>query len=1601
VPGTIEYQKAKLKSRSLGGETYRALQKEERRQEKLIKAVTGKSKNVELRATKGGVVRGVSEKRSKSALGAEPLVTGPRNNQTPTLAGLNRLSKAPGVPGQQRKIERARARTQDVVRQTKPVPLAPYRKGYRPKPTIEQRAQVAQAKAQTPPKEIGANRKLPKPKVKQYAFKQQRRQIAFADRKNRKVVANPRASLKARNRAAEELIKTGAARGETESQYQRRRKAERRRVALAKRAGGIDSVSLPRSEKLTLAKAKKAALKPFADVGKALTKIGPASRDPKKISQDWGLPGAAGKAAVGLGAASVEPIVSAAKGDKKAFATVSRAGVATPKQQGKDYGSLALKVPVYTAQAIAENPDEQLTRLAKDTGDMLKSIPAGVLMAVEQGPETVWEQIKKDYSRRYGPLLEGRDKEFRERLKREGVTSEVLDSLTAITIVGKGAGTAAQGLAKSGRLGQGAQRIALRAPARKGNVRAVLDEGPVKPSKNFFANVVLRGVDTARGARAARERRLDIESGGKRKVSERTARADEIRAITGEGVPVPALQPSKKAARKPLGGGESVRVSGDAGVYAATRLRDRGVVEELGLKPAEVRGLRNSLDAALTREGLKLGQKNPGQSKIGLDLDLPENQVAALERVLDSKAAVVRRPTGDAIRTVEMPKTKLGKLRQDVRLGAEAQVVPKFFDSRFIGQSATIRRKIARLASAAYVSMRVEQREWEKQFGKRLRELSEDEQKGFFYAQAFGIRTPEQARAYLGPHRDAILRTREELKQWESEKDLITGDLWQVFNEVPRIDEILKAPEKVFTPKLAQFADDMRVEARRLGRMDPGLRGGRRQMKMAEMGSQARMLGVRLEDYAEDVDNPTRAEVQAYIRDAEIKRREAGLENPGFFRGEGDDNTPYSLWAVGGTRAVQTDKRKRFVLTDYGASNTDPQAFARGMMNNIKRRYNWNKTADLFEMFASPIYRDMAPAQLARALRNSDIDPDEVVAWSSRLYENRESEIAAAIRQAERDAPDDALGISRANLDLGDNPQDGQARVREAIEASVLAGGDTPLVAQLEARAAATAPGRATPSGAFEETKWTLIPKAAYEEIFDATKPSGAGLRTLGVLQGKVSRVLLANPVWLQFQVASNAFLTGLVDGTGPLTFIKAQVWWNKLPEDIKQAVSPYVGIHRWYDDQNRIGASRFKRGPLNDLVDTYRGWKTTPFWQRGTELNPLTAFFKVDNAQNNYFRRAVLYNRVKREAFKQMGEDMGMAIRLQKQILDSVNLKSLGPEEQMRYLLSRRDLIEEHAKHVDSVLGNWTSYTAFERRVMSRFLIFYGFIRFSTKLTFYTMPMKHPLTSEIMLKLGQMQNQELKRIFGADIPPWEVGNYYGKDGLIRIEAARLNPYFNLYQAIVGNSREQLVTDSNKKNQKYELGPKFGGLNPVTIFSYMPPYMALVADQLVQMQTGLGGKPWTTNSNASYKMLPVSPVGPKDRLQIIWNSVFRLSPYYRALEQVGLPGRAPNTPFGPLRGKQTTDSTWLTPNPVEYSRDDSDGRSRYRYNKKVMRDQAENVTDAVSETLLSGFKPTDGRPKIESAQKFEKDTAKKGKKKAKRKGSGPAFGGGGSGPAFK
>jgi hypothetical protein len=147
--------------------------------------------------------------------------------------------------------------------------------------------------------------------------------------------------------------------------------------------------------------------------------------------------------------------------------------------------------------------------------------------------------------------------------------------------------------------------------------------------------------------------------------------------------------------------------------------------------------------------------------------------------------------------------------------------------------------------------------------------------------------------------------------------------------------------------------------------------------------------------------------------------------------------------------------------------------------------------------------------------------------------------------------------------------------------------------------------------------------------------------------------------------------------------------------------------------------------------------------------------------------------------------------------------------EEKIRLLRQAEPQFEKIANHTDEWLGNYLRYTARERQYLKTALLFYGFLRWSIKFTFYTLPVKHPVATALMAKLGQLQNEEVIDLLAMQTVEQSGGNvtqaeaeaelrsggfadafgrvYITDDGKLKsIDLARVNPFTSALTNVMG-----------------------------------------------------------------------------------------------------------------------------------------------------------------------------------------------------------------------
>jgi hypothetical protein len=728
---------------------------------------------------------------------------------------------------------------------------------------------------------------------------------------------------------------------------------------------------------------------------------------------------------------------------------------------------------------------------------------------------------------------------------------------------------------------------------------------------------------------------------------------------------------------------------------------------------------------------------------------------------------------------------------------------------------------------------------------RNLHSLTKDERRGFALAHQFGATTVDAAK-------NLIRRRQRDIK---AHRETSGVTISKRRDQLPELQWLHDNAEKVFTPKLRQVVREEQARERRITARDPGVDLTQAQVRRYQPIAVA--LGI------ERAPGETHGQ---FLRRVNTEARSQGLERPGYLHSEERAKGVFATMALGGSKATNIPSRAYTgSLLRQGVESMDPNVHLQGIARGLKRRQQWNMVARNFERHSvdklqGKSMRNRDILSLTRDLENAGVDLGSVAFWNPRKF-----------YEASQRAARDTEGARAEELG-GDEVLHGSSDVHTALQRAV----ESPAEVL------------ANPDAFKDARGFSVVPTAVLKEIEGSVRPEGLASRVVDISRGKISRVLLGNPAWLTFQVASNAFLTGLA-GAGPIDALKAQRWWKGLSDAEKEALAPEIGVHGWYDEQTRLGATANNR-----LVNGYRAMKQTGMYQLAHKANPLDAIFRADNAQNNFFRKAVFYNQAKREAYRRMGDNSTRIIRAQQGIN---RVLKLDPRERITAAAKDPKVFEHHARAVRDFLGDYTSYTSRERARLGRYAMFYGFLRHSLRLTFYTLPVKHPLMTAIGLELGKMHDEELRKLFGVEPPVWEQANAYIKVGgkTKKFAIGRLNPFFNAVQ--------------------------FEG--PGSLVGLGTPLAAMAIDQIAH-QTVTFDQPWTVGGSGSYVMRG-KDVTAAQRAKIAIAEALHLSPYVRLAEKTGIPGVRK-----PLVGRQTSESSLLFPDPVQYKQGAAAGRNATR-----------------------------------------------------------------------
>jgi hypothetical protein len=715
-----------------------------------------------------------------------------------------------------------------------------------------------------------------------------------------------------------------------------------------------------------------------------------------------------------------------------------------------------------------------------------------------------------------------------------------------------------------------------------------------------------------------------------------------------------------------------------------------------------------------------------------LDRARAERQLKRVQRVKEDERAFVRPEEAAGIRQGEVvPLTRTGARLARTRRFQEEQ-----------GRSRTrMRRRQGEEVGASR---------------KATAQLNRPQQHAFAYGQ-MGLVSLDDPAKFV-----SHLERRE--RQIKAERDRqgtkIVGRRRRKHNDELRTIAYLKANvEQIVTPKFREVVKGEQARERRVAGTDPALATS--QAERARVQPQAEFLGVkprvRVEQEGRMAPAETAGEFASRVRQAAERE---GLSEPAYFRHQFEPfEQRRSDYALGtGSHGPSRGPRKRTGETfRTGQIDVRPEVFQQGLAKNIKRSEQWNFVIRNAEDNALPEVRSVSDPnhvydtskgvtlrEAKEIVDDSALDPSEVAfVHSGKL--RREAE-----KLESPDFEDDIAGITAQRFKESAKDYD---EAKSAIASS---------------------------DDVVDDAGWRIIPADIKKQQESVASQGAAGRIVRKYVKGLPSKLLLGtNPSWAILQVVNNQILAHL-GGVGNVDLAKSARFFRKYPE-ARAEVDDFLGATTFEAERTgtRIGAS----APSLKLIEEWRALKATPMLQRVGRNNPLDWLFRLDHHNNAIHRRAVAFDFLRGEAYRRMGNDVlgfGAAMKRLEHSFD------LGPEQQILELAKNPEVLEEAARHTDDLLGNFTRYSVAERKLLEQNVMFYGFLRFSLRFTLYTMPVKHPVVSNLLANLSRLHEREVRRLLGlkpGDPLPGGVlaSFYYIKGGkLQQIPLQRLNPAMNV-----------------------------------------------------------------------------------------------------------------------------------------------------------------------------------------------------------------------------
>ena len=532
-----------------------------------------------------------------------------------------------------------------------------------------------------------------------------------------------------------------------------------------------------------------------------------------------------------------------------------------------------------------------------------------------------------------------------------------------------------------------------------------------------------------------------------------------------------------------------------------------------------------------------------------------------------------------------------------------------------------------------------------------------------------------------------------------------------------------------------------------------------------------------------------------------------------------------------------------------------------------------------------------------------------------------------------------------------------------------------------------------------------VVPKEVAETVDGLTNALDSKVvRAFSIaIREKPARIMLGafNIPWLVSQFVSSPILAGLGGALNPMDIVGAIKFDRRLKREDPAAHAAWeaqIGIthgHGQWQDQTHLGDFKGD-GKLHEIAAFWRAYKQSAVGRRLHSANPFDAMFRLDEAQSNFWRRTVFHNRARKNAYQVMdqawqGADVAMERFFNRMTGSAVKTS----EDQFRLMADAGPEMLDAANHVNRFLGNYTKFSSHERLLLSRNIVFYGWLRHSIRLTLHTMPILHPVTANIIANIGRLGADEIKDLLGV---PQDttlamsqlIKMYTGEaDGRYDTEAkdlkeiagpAKVSPFLNIVtqlerpqQALGLVSPMVMILADNALNQSLYTGREWRIKGKST-----PPSS--------QRPSNYFGSHLSLLNPADYAIPGLTEGKPRNR--ILQRGIMKTAFPFRFAEEAGVP------PLGIEKTPVSTSDDTLPwdQRPIKYSKE---GEAYAPIQKARREQEAIPFKQDAYRTLLPVFEEPSAADQFAQRELEKRKPAKK--KKPKKKAANYGSGGYGSG----